>query len=134
MWRQLWRVLERSDVVVQVVDSRDPLLYRSVDLELYAKDIHATKKSLLVLNKADLLPPAVRSAWADYFDAQGVSYMFYSAFKVRQRAGDSLFYSAFPGFLALLRCTCLVEDAGLVCRGGAFFFAWQLGLRPWHSC
>lgn len=27
-WRQLWRVIERSDVVVQIVDARDPLLFR----------------------------------------------------------------------------------------------------------
>ncbi|XP_067633864.1 large subunit GTPase 1 homolog isoform X2 [Eurosta solidaginis] len=32
-WRQLWRVVERSDVVVQIVDARNPLLFRSVDLE-----------------------------------------------------------------------------------------------------
>lgn len=35
VWRQLWRVVERSDFVVQVVDARDPLTYRSEDLELY---------------------------------------------------------------------------------------------------
>lgn len=37
VWRQLWRVLERSDVIVQVVDARDPLFYRSEDLEEYAR-------------------------------------------------------------------------------------------------
>jgi large subunit GTPase 1 len=37
VWRQLWRVVERSDVIVQVVDARDPLFYRSVDLESYAR-------------------------------------------------------------------------------------------------
>ena len=33
IWRQLWRVCERSDIVVQVVDARDPLFYRCPDLE-----------------------------------------------------------------------------------------------------
>ena len=37
MWRQLWRVLERSDIVLQIVDARNPDLYRSRDLEVYAK-------------------------------------------------------------------------------------------------
>ncbi|KAF7270041.1 hypothetical protein GWI33_016948 [Rhynchophorus ferrugineus] len=32
-WRQLWRVIERSDVVVQIVDGRNPLLFRCEDLE-----------------------------------------------------------------------------------------------------
>ena len=27
VWRQLWRVLERSDMAVQIVDARNPLLY-----------------------------------------------------------------------------------------------------------
>ena len=29
VWRQLWRVVERSDVLLQVVDSRNPLFYYS---------------------------------------------------------------------------------------------------------
>lgn len=79
VWRQLWRVLERSDVVVQVVDARDPLTYRSEDLERYARVLHPTKRSLLLLNKADLLPEALRSAWADHFDSLGLDYVFWSA-------------------------------------------------------
>ena len=31
-WRQLWRVIERSSVVVQIVDARNPLLFRFVPL------------------------------------------------------------------------------------------------------
>lgn len=46
------------------MDARDPLTYRSEDLERYARDLHATKASLLLLNKADLLPEALRAAWA----------------------------------------------------------------------
>jgi hypothetical protein len=79
VWRQLWRVLERSDVVVQVVDARDPLTYWSDSLAAYAADIHATKASLVLLNKADLLPAAARRAWADWFDARGRRYVFWSA-------------------------------------------------------
>ena len=53
-----------------MLDSRDPLTYRSQDLERYALELHPTKRSLLLLNKADLLPLELRRAWADYFDAQ----------------------------------------------------------------
>ncbi|EFJ46500.1 hypothetical protein VOLCADRAFT_105489 [Volvox carteri f. nagariensis] len=84
VWRQLWRVLERSDIVVQVLDARDPLLYRSEDLERYSRELHSSKSSLLLLNKADLLPPNVRAAWADYFDKAGVEYAFWSAHAVIQ--------------------------------------------------
>lgn len=27
VWRQLWRVIERSDFAVQIVDARNPLLF-----------------------------------------------------------------------------------------------------------
>jgi large subunit GTPase 1 len=27
VWRQLWRVLERSDMAIQIVDARNPLLF-----------------------------------------------------------------------------------------------------------
>lgn len=79
MWRQLWRVLERSHVVVQVVDARDPLLYRSADLEAYARELHPTKRSLLLLNKADLLTPAQRVAWSTHLQSLGLQHAFWSA-------------------------------------------------------
>lgn len=28
VWRQLWRVVEKSHIIVQIVDARNPLLYR----------------------------------------------------------------------------------------------------------
>ncbi|XP_020265046.1 uncharacterized protein LOC109840715 [Asparagus officinalis] len=43
-----------------VVDARDPLFYRCPDLEAYAQEIDEQKKTLLLVNKADLLPFTVR--------------------------------------------------------------------------
>lgn len=79
VWRQLWRVLERSDMIVMVVDSRDPLFYRCVDLEAYAQEIDEHKRTMLLLNKADLLPYSVRRSWANYFKGKGILFAFWSA-------------------------------------------------------
>ena len=80
VWRQLWRVLERSDLVCQVVDARDPLRYRCPDLEAYVDELGAgAKHHLLLLNKADLLPVATRRAWAAYFEEQDIDFIFWSA-------------------------------------------------------
>lgn len=79
IWRQLWRVCERSDVVVQVVDARDPLFYRCEDLEAYVKELNPGKTTMLLLNKADLLSEELRRAWAEYFDAQNIPFLFWSA-------------------------------------------------------
>ncbi|GMP91710.1 hypothetical protein CsSME_00042283 [Camellia sinensis var. sinensis] len=79
IWRQLWRVVERSDLLVMVVDARDPLFYRCPDLEEYAREIDEHKKTLLLINKADLLPFSVRVEWAKYFRLHGILFVFWSA-------------------------------------------------------
>ncbi|EIE26494.1 P-loop containing nucleoside triphosphate hydrolase protein, partial [Coccomyxa subellipsoidea C-169] len=83
VWRQLWRVLERSHIVV--LDARDPLRYRSEDMDDFARELHPAKASLMLLNKADLLPLRLRSAWADYFEARGVDFIFWSAKAASER-------------------------------------------------
>ncbi|ETV97897.1 hypothetical protein H310_09216 [Aphanomyces invadans] len=79
VWRQLWRVIERSDIVVQIVDARNPLFYRSLDLERYVKEVDANKQVMLIVNKSDFLTAAQRLAWADYFASQNVDFVFFSA-------------------------------------------------------
>lgn len=79
VWRQLWRVIERSDLVVQIVDARNPLLFRSEDLEKYVKEVDAKKNNLLLVNKADMMTLRQREAWADYFERVGINYKFFSA-------------------------------------------------------
>lgn len=80
---------------IQVVDARDPLLYRSTDLEALARELHPSKASLMLLNKADLLTKALRTAWADYFDGQGISYIFWSAKAAAEGlAGEGTYFSS----------------------------------------
>ncbi|XP_021065078.1 large subunit GTPase 1 homolog [Mus pahari] len=78
-WRQLWRVIERSDIVVQIVDARNPLLFRCEDLECYVKEIDAAKENVILINKADLLTAEQRFAWAVHFEKEGVKVIFWSA-------------------------------------------------------
>ena len=79
MWRQLWRVVERSDVVVQVLDCRNPLLFRCPDFEQFVREVDPIKRNVLLLNKADLLSLNMRKAWADYLQSAGIRFMFWSA-------------------------------------------------------
>ncbi|KAM8746020.1 large subunit GTPase 1 homolog [Acanthopagrus schlegelii] len=78
-WRQLWRVIERSDVVIQIVDARNPLLFRCPDLELYVKEVSKHKVNMLLVNKADLLTREQRRAWARHFQKEGLRAVFWSA-------------------------------------------------------
>ncbi|KAK9244820.1 P-loop containing nucleoside triphosphate hydrolase protein [Lipomyces tetrasporus] len=83
VWRQLWRVVERSCVVVQICDARNPLFYRSRDLEVYVRQLAETdgkdKRNLLLINKADMLTVRQRRLWARYFKREGISFAFFSA-------------------------------------------------------
>ncbi|KAL2932828.1 GTPase LSG1-2 [Bienertia sinuspersici] len=79
IWRQLWRVVERSDLLVMVVDARDPLFYRCPDLEAYVREVDEHKRTMLLINKADLLPYSIRLKWAKYFHDQGILFVFWSA-------------------------------------------------------
>lgn len=78
-WRQLWRVIERSDVVMQIVDARNPLMFRCEDLETYVKEVDENKENALLINKADFLTEEQRKIWADYFTKENVRIIFYSA-------------------------------------------------------
>jgi large subunit GTPase 1 len=79
VWRQLWRVIERSDLVVQIVDARNPLLFRSEDLESYVKEVDPKKTNLLLVNKADMMTLEQRQVWADHFVKAGINFKFFSA-------------------------------------------------------
>ncbi|KAG9351181.1 hypothetical protein JZ751_025071 [Albula glossodonta] len=84
-WRQLWRVIERSDIVVQIIDARNPLLFRCLDLELYVKEVSAQKENMLLVNKADLLTQRQRQAWARHFEKEGIRAVFWSALAENSR-------------------------------------------------
>ncbi|CDW55585.1 ribosome biogenesis GTPase Lsg1 [Trichuris trichiura] len=78
IWRQLWRVMERSDIVVQLVDARNPLIFRVPDLEVAVKELCPDKVVFLLLSKADLLTSKQRQYWADYFTERGDLFAFWS--------------------------------------------------------
>jgi large subunit GTPase 1 len=84
VWRQLWRVIERSDLVVQIVDARNPLLFRCEDLEKYVKEVDSKKTNLLLINKSDMLTDDMREQWAAYFEEKGINYKFFSAYLAKE--------------------------------------------------
>lgn len=88
-WRQLWRVVEKSDVIVQIVDGRNPLLFRCEDLEKYVKEVSEDKMNLILINKADFLTEQQRQHWADYFSTINVKVVFFSAKLAENETNDT---------------------------------------------
>ncbi|XP_026854934.2 guanine nucleotide-binding protein-like 1 isoform X1 [Electrophorus electricus] len=64
-WRQLWRVLEMSDVILLIVDIRYPVLHFPPALYHYITG-PLQKQVILVLNKVDLCPAPLVLAWKHY--------------------------------------------------------------------
>ncbi|RNF10485.1 large subunit GTPase 1 [Trypanosoma rangeli] len=83
VWRQLWRVVERADVVLMILDARNPLVFRCADFEEYVRGTCSaagrSKEIIFLLNKSDLLTESQRSAWATYFTERGEPFIFFSA-------------------------------------------------------
>ncbi|VUZ54501.1 unnamed protein product [Hymenolepis diminuta] len=84
-WRQLWQVVNRSDVLVQVVDARQPLLFYSSSLSEYVKEVDSRKECVILINKSDFLTRQQRQVWAKYFDSIGVRVLFFSALSVQDQ-------------------------------------------------
>ncbi|KAJ2656520.1 hypothetical protein IWW48_004980 [Coemansia sp. RSA 1200] len=68
VWRQLWRVVEISDILLLVVDIRHPVLHFPPSLYRYAAETMG-KPMVVVLNKTDLVAPETTRAWMHYFKA-----------------------------------------------------------------
>jgi len=88
VWRQLWRVLERSDAILQIVDGRDPLFYLNDDLRKLVQD-EMKKKMVVVVNKSDFLSTMQRKKWKECLEGRGYTDIyFYSAKQEQDREID----------------------------------------------
>uniref|UniRef100_A0A671W998 Nucleolar GTP-binding protein 2 n=1 Tax=Sparus aurata TaxID=8175 RepID=A0A671W998_SPAAU len=63
IWGELYKVIDSSDVIIQVLDARDPMGTRSKSIESYLKKEKSWKHLIFVLNKCDLIPAWVTKRW-----------------------------------------------------------------------
>merc|ERR1719361_1729183 len=62
-YKEFSKVVESADVVLEVLDARDPLGSRCVEMEDAIRASNGAKKLILVLNKIDLVPKENVEAW-----------------------------------------------------------------------
>ncbi|KAL9023424.1 MAG: hypothetical protein Q9196_007208 [Gyalolechia fulgens] len=63
IWNELYKVIDSSDVVIHVLDARNPLGTRCHSVEKYIQEEAPHKHLIFVLNKCDLVPTGVAASW-----------------------------------------------------------------------
>lgn len=63
IWNELYKVIDSSDVLLQVLDARDPNGTRSPYLEKFLKTEKSHKHLIFILNKVDLVPTWITQRW-----------------------------------------------------------------------
>ncbi|XP_075394956.1 guanine nucleotide-binding protein-like 3-like protein isoform X2 [Tenrec ecaudatus] len=65
-YKEFHKVVEYSDVILEVLDVRDPLGCRCFQMEQAVLQSEGNKKLVLILNKIDLVPKEVVEKWLNY--------------------------------------------------------------------
>lgn len=81
IWNEVYKVIDSSDVVIQVLDARDPMGTRSKHIEKYMKKEKAHKHMILVLNKVDLVPTWVTQKWVSLLSSEYPTVAFHASLR-----------------------------------------------------
>jgi len=90
VWRQLWRVLEKSDIMILTADIRDPLLHIPVAFQRHVTQVFRLPL-LIVLTKCDLVSDEHANKWKKFvemaFDENGTTKVVLSSGKCQSTHG-----------------------------------------------
>ncbi|XP_053212926.1 nucleolar GTP-binding protein 2-like [Panonychus citri] len=81
IWGELFKVIDSSDVILQVLDARNPMGTRSLHVEKFLKKEKPHKHLVLILNKCDLVPVWVTQRWVTILSAEYPTMAFHSSIK-----------------------------------------------------
>lgn len=79
IWNELYKVIDSSDVVIHVLDARDPLGTRCRSVETFLKKEAPHKHLLFLLNKCDLVPPTVTRRWVKHLSRDHPTLAFHAS-------------------------------------------------------
>jgi len=74
--KELKKVVESSDIILEILDARDPLGCRCKELEAQILGMPGEKKIILVLNKIDLVPQHIADGWLSHLRREYATVLF----------------------------------------------------------
>lgn len=79
IWNELYKVIDSSDVVLHVLDARNPMGTRCHNVEHFIKKECPHKHLVFVLNKCDLVPDWVTSKWVAHLSQEYPTLAFHAS-------------------------------------------------------
>lgn len=98
-YREFRKVVDAADVLIQVLDARDPLGCRCPQLEDIIMASGKNKKLVLLLNKVDLVPKEIVQKWLKYLRNQFPTVAFKASTQNQKQKLVSVLYYLLSDFL-----------------------------------
>lgn len=79
IWNELFKVIDSADVVLYVLDARDPLGTRSTFIEEHMRKAKKHKHFVFILNKCDLIPLWATARWLQILSKEAPTIAFHAS-------------------------------------------------------
>nr|XP_032520818.1 nucleolar GTP-binding protein 2 [Danaus plexippus plexippus] len=79
IWNELYKVIDSSDVLLQVLDARDPMGTRCPYVEKFLREEKPHKHLIFILNKVDLVPNWVTQRWVAILSSEYPTVAFHAS-------------------------------------------------------
>jgi nuclear GTP-binding protein len=101
IWQELYKVVDSSDIIVEVIDARDPMGTRCIPLEKELKKNRTNKHLILLMNKCDLVPSWVAKKWVQTLSKEYPTLAFHAS--VTNPFGKNALMQLLRQFAGLMR-------------------------------